>query len=546
MDFRVLGPLEVWTDGRRLELGGPRQRALLALLLLNANRVVSRDRLLEELWGEEGAAGGRHALNVTVARLRKALGGGNGRLLSRPPGYVLRVERDELDLERFEQLVDDGRRELVAGDAARAAATLREAESLWRGRPLADLEFEPFVRVDVDRLEELRLGAVEDRIDAEVELGRHAALVPELEALVAEHPLRERLRAQLMLALYASARQADALAVYADARRRLVDELGIEPSEPLRELQRRVLVQDPDLTPAAQSRWPSAPPRPRPARYPRRYLIALGALLPAAALAIVLTQGRTDRRPSPLVLKGGAMVLVDERSGGARLLPTGPDAGAVRYGEGSFWKLDDVGQVLRIDPRGFRLTQSIPVRPSGGGIAIGDGSVWVGERSQTLARIDPRYGTVAQRIRLRGSRTGTPVAVAFGAGSVWVAQGRSRVLRLDPATGRVEARFPVANAQVLAFGDGALWVAASDLGTLTKIDPATNTIAATARVGPWICCLTVGGGYVWATNDTGLWKISDAGEPVATIKLANEAGDVAYGDGALWVTVMDQLLRIGL
>ena len=180
MDFRILGPLEVRANGDRLALGGPKQRALLAILLLNADRVVSRDRLIEELWANDPPAAARHALDVNVSRLRKALGAnsaGGSLLVTRSPGYMLCIEPGELDLRRFERLVEDGRRAFEAGDAERAARALREAQDLWRGRPLADLEFEPFARVDVERLEELHLVAIEECIEAELALGRHRPLV---------------------------------------------------------------------------------------------------------------------------------------------------------------------------------------------------------------------------------------------------------------------------------------------------------------------------------------------------------------------------------
>jgi predicted ATPase/DNA-binding SARP family transcriptional activator len=250
MDFHILGPLEVRRDGDRLALGGPKQRALLAILLLNANRVVSRDRLIEELWADRPPAAARRALEVQISRLRKALGADGSEssvLLTRVPGYVLRVEPGALDLQRFERLLAQGRRALADGDPAGAASVLREAEGLWRGRPLADLEFEPFARVDIERLEELRLVALEERIEAELVLGRHVDLIAELEALVAEHPLRERLRGQLMLALYRCDRQAEALEVYRHGRRRLVEELALEPSPTLQRLQQAIMTQDAEL-----------------------------------------------------------------------------------------------------------------------------------------------------------------------------------------------------------------------------------------------------------------------------------------------------------
>ena len=249
LEFLVLGPLDVRFDGVSVRVGGPKQRALLALLLLSANRVVSRDRLIGELQGEQSTEAD-HVLRVQIWRLRKTLapeGVEEPRLAARPPGYLLRVEPGELDLDLFEQQVAAGRAALAEGDPARAAWLLREAESLWRGRPLADLEFEPFARVEVERLEEFRLAAMEERVDAELALGRHAALVGELEAAISEQPLRERLRAQLMLALYRCGRQAEGLAVYRQTREHLNVELGLEPGVALQQLERAILVQDPAL-----------------------------------------------------------------------------------------------------------------------------------------------------------------------------------------------------------------------------------------------------------------------------------------------------------
>jgi len=236
MQFRILGPLEVYDGDRLVSLAGA-QRSLLALLLLSANEVVSADRLIDELWGEEAPHSGRTALQVRVSQLRKALGEIGGRIITRAPGYLLRVDRDELDLYRFEQLVS----EADGAEPAEAAAKLREALDLWRGAPLVDLSYVSFAQPAIRRLEEMRLATVEKRVDAELELGREAELVGELETLVEEHPLRERFRAQLMLALYRCGRQADALATYRDARRVLVEELALEPSPPLRQLHQAIL-----------------------------------------------------------------------------------------------------------------------------------------------------------------------------------------------------------------------------------------------------------------------------------------------------------------
>ena len=245
MEFRILGPLEVWDEGGEVSLGGPKPRALLAVLLLHPNEVVPADRLIDELWGEDSPEDAAAALRVNVSRLRKALP--QDVLTTRSPGYVIRVEPDALDLHRFERLVDEGRSLLARGLAADASERLRDALSLWRGPALADFAYESFAQAAIARLEEIRLAAVELRIDADLALGRHDELVGELEALVAEHPLRERLRRYLMTALYRSGRQAEALDAYQDARRALVDELGIDPSPALQELERAILRQDPSL-----------------------------------------------------------------------------------------------------------------------------------------------------------------------------------------------------------------------------------------------------------------------------------------------------------
>lgn len=260
MEYGILGPLEVGCEGERIPLRGMRQRAILALLLLHANDVVSSDRLLDEVWADDLPETPRTALRVRISQLRKALGPGGGNIVTRPPGYSLRVDRGELDLHRFEDLVAEADR----ADPETAAALLREALGLWRGPALADFAYDSFARPAIVRLEELRRVVLERRIDADLALGRHSELVGELEALVAEHPFSERLRGQLMLALYRSGRQADGLAAYAKTRRTLIDELGIEPSRALQELERSMLQQDPALeleTPAVPHRSILVAPR---------------------------------------------------------------------------------------------------------------------------------------------------------------------------------------------------------------------------------------------------------------------------------------------
>lgn len=241
IELGILGPLEARRDGVSIRVGAAKERTLLAALLIRPNTVVLRDQLIEDLWGEEPPATAEHALEVYVSKLRQALG--REVVQTQGRGYVLTVQPEAIDAIRFERLVEEGRAGLAA-NAEDAAQTLRAALELWRGPALTDVAYEDFAQREIDRLEELRLTALEERIEADLRLGRHSELVAELEAAVDEHPLRERLRAQLMLALYRSGRQADSLEAFRDARETLVEELGLEPSGELRGLEAAILRQD--------------------------------------------------------------------------------------------------------------------------------------------------------------------------------------------------------------------------------------------------------------------------------------------------------------
>src|SRR5437016_4152491 len=285
MEFRLLGPLEVVDQGRPVSLGRGKHRALLALLLLHANEVVPASRLIDELWGETPPPTAGKIVRNYVSLLRKALGAEQELLQTRASGYCFVLGGSTLDLERFEQVVEAGRSALAEDDAARAAALLREGLALWRGPPLADFTYETFAQGEIARLEELRLGALEERIEADLRLGRHTELVAELEHLVGEHPHRERLREQLMLALYRSGRQAEALATYQEGRRALVSELGLEPGRALQELERAILAQDEtlELPPGARGSLPAVIRTRRGA-----VMVTVGAcVLLAAVIAVV-------------------------------------------------------------------------------------------------------------------------------------------------------------------------------------------------------------------------------------------------------------------
>jgi DNA-binding SARP family transcriptional activator len=246
LEFRILGPLEVIENGIPVPLGGPKQRAALAILLLHANRVVSIDRFADDLYAGAPPVTAVTQVQRQVSELRKAVGAGHA-IETRAPGYLIHTTMENLDLSRFEGQVNEAGRALARGDAQEAADLVREALALWRGVPLADLAYEPFAQLAASRLDEIRLAAHELLVDAKLALGRHGEVIPELTALVEQHPLRENLSAQLMLALYRSGRQPEALAVYRRAREALVGQFGIEPTPVLRALEHAILTHDPSL-----------------------------------------------------------------------------------------------------------------------------------------------------------------------------------------------------------------------------------------------------------------------------------------------------------
>ena len=288
MDFRILGPLEVVDSGSALPLGGRNQRTLLALLLLHAGEVVSSDRMIDALWGEEAPRTAQTSIQNSISRLRKLLG--SERLVTRSPGYELRLQGDLLDARRARELVGEAR----AAEPPERVRLMSEAEQLWRGPTLADFAYAGFAQAAIAQLEELRLGIVEERIDAELELGRDTELLGELEGLVADHPLRERLRGQLMLALYRAGRQADALHTYQEARRSLLEQLGIEPGPALQRLHGSILRQERALEGLVSAATPEDT-----LDEVSRALLA-GRLVPVLGAEIgVLAQGLTERFDYP-------------------------------------------------------------------------------------------------------------------------------------------------------------------------------------------------------------------------------------------------------
>ena len=491
--FHLLGPLEARRDGVPVELGPRKQRAVLALLLLNANRVVPTERLIDGLWGDAPPDTARSALQVYIAGLRKALGADGSVLRTSSPGYVLDVEAGTLDLDRFTSLGEEAR---AATDPARRVALLDGALALWRGEPLGDLATEPFATAAADRLEQLRLTALEERVEAELELGRHTQAIGELNRLVAAYPYHEPFRAQLMLALYRAGRQADALAAYRAARESSMTGLGLEPGPALKKLERAILEQDSSLD------APGAPPS-VPARRGRRW-VAVAALVALGAAAIV-----------------GAVALFRDSEGA---LTAPPNSVAV------------------IDPGLNRVTGVVPVGVEPGPVAVGDGAVWVGTLDdKTLQRVDPGSRTVAKTFTLDA----TPSGVAYGDDAVWIAHGLTgQVSRIDPELGGSTA-FEVAQTSLrsmgaIAYGAGAAWTVFSD-STFGRIDPGSGRLER-AYAGPRPSAVTEGGGWVWVVNagNSTVYRYSPETfleGPIGRVEsVGRRSTAVAYGQGFVWVT----------
>jgi DNA-binding SARP family transcriptional activator len=539
VEFRILGPLEVARPDRVVLLGARKQRALLAVLLLHANEVVTSDRLIDEVWGDEAPATAAKSVQIYVSQIRKGLRDGDPAadgdvLLTRAGGYVLNVAPGGLDAWRFERAVDEGRRALSGGDPERAARRLREGLGLWRGPPLADFRYDAFAQAEIARLEELRLGAVEERIEADLALGRHAGLVGELETLVAEQPLRERLRGQLMLALYRCDRQADALEVYRAGRLRLAEDLGLDPSPTLRRLEQAILAQSsalalperaagaaepavgaaPTASAPAALAAPAAPATPSelaaPAAPATPSVLAAPGVGASAGPAARSARGAPRRyghgqgRARLAIAAGGALLVLAAVAAGLKLAAPGRTTDARISAPLRF------NAVAAVDPRSGAITAAVPVPGRLGRLAAGPSALWVGsDDSRTVASVDPRTGRTTRTVAVGAF----PSDLAVGAGSVWVVDGHRGVLeRIHPGYGRVidrialgrpaGARAPPADRFAVdptsvAFGAGAVWVT-DGARRLLRVDPVRAHVAGRVDGGRPLTGVAVGAGAVWA------------------------------------------------
>lgn len=522
VEFRVLGSVEVIADGQPLALDGRKSRELLAFLLLHANEPVRATRIVDALWGDDAPLTVDASLRVAVSKLRKALEpiGARDSLETSPSGYVLRVEPDVIDASRFERLAAEGRASLEDERWADASARLADALELWRGDPFPEIATSEDAAAERRRLGSRCLDVRDDLTDARLALGRHEGLVPELESLLEQQPTRERRAAQLMLALYRSGRQADALDVYARTRATLLADLGLEPGPQLRELQGAVLRQDPALDlPVTQSLTQEGQTEAGSEFRTRRAVLLATAFVLGISVAAAVMWRIGNSSDISVTAVPNSVAVVDDSGRVLAAPPTGARPGDVVLADGSAWVASEEATITQVDVASRQIVRTIGLGFEPTGLAAGNGFVWaVGGYDHQLVRIDTSDGGVRLRIQFRerlgplpeGYERG-PAGVAVGPDGIWVSHG-------------VE---------------------------LTRFDARTGEVERTVRAGgPWASPIAVGNGYVWVAYDG---QLTEAGEQRSTpavdavalvnvdrttrIHLAGGAGDIEVADGYVWVAI---------
>ena len=531
----ILGPVEVIAGRRTIALGGSKARALLSILVLHVNETVSTDSLIEGLWGSDAPPTAPKMLQVQVSRLRRALGPDDV-LLTRTPGYTLRAAPEQVDLGRFEAKVAAARR-IPATEPGRAADALRDALGLWRGAPLSDVAGEPFASWAIPRLEELRLAIIEERIDLDLRAGRHQQLVGELRDLVAGHPYRERFAGQLMLALYRTGRQAEALDVFRRIRDRLAEELGIEPGPDLQRLQLDVLRQDPGLDAPAQPIGIAAPdraPRPPIAREPagpeavsptlgagpkprattRARLSGLVLVAGAAGIALLVLSSRLAIAPPtsgaeasmPVAAQDSVAIFDPVRNTLVDDVAAGHAPGAVVPLDASIWVASgDDHTVSQIDLASHRVVHTVGLGGVPTSLVAADGSVWIGNGfTGTLSRILTAYDQLSAPFYPDKTVAGL-IATAVGDGDLWVGLSDRTLLRMNSSSLHVQLAVPVPDRVLaIATSDDAAWTIHFRDHVVQRVDRATGALAPGIAVDGTPTAIVFADGSVWvATGDPG-------------------------------------------
>jgi DNA-binding SARP family transcriptional activator/ABC-type branched-subunit amino acid transport system substrate-binding protein len=568
IEFDVLGPLAVRRDGRPVPLGGGKRALLLALFLIEPGRPVARQRLIDELWGEQPPETAVTALQGLVSQLRRLLededavrDGSWKVLVGRGSGYGVSPADGTIDAHRFFAHMEQARDARDRGDHAGALAATDAALALWRGLPLLGLS-SPDIDAFAERCERARLDVLEDRADALLGLGRPREALAEVEPLIEGHPLRERLRAAQVVALYRCGRQVDALAALASARNRLRNELGLEPSPMLDELERRILNHDPALGPAG-------PPADAPRRGGSRVRIAVAALTAIAVVAagaVAFSTWRDDGAPTAAGISAGDQAVAIEAASGKAQASYAVGAGAVGLtsDDDAVWTLNaDDSTVTRIDLE-KRSTRTFGTGTTPVDLAAGDGALWVADGSRTRAqfvgpvvsavsKLDPANGSVVVTTGLEHSRTLTSNTarqqIVATPEAIFVVGSDFAISRLDPATGNITARSSDVRAIALASGRLGLW--ALEPTGLAHLDPATLRLLDRVPLASTnLSRLAVGVQSVWVTDSAAgtLWRVDPAGVRGAARTIALEPGidAVAVGSGSVWVASPEghQLIRI--
>jgi len=567
--FAVLGPLEVTRSGERLPLGGHQQRAVLALLLADPGTVVSLGRLGDALWGEETPSGFVTTVQTYVFHLREVLEPDRGHgapgkvLVTEPGGYRLDTCGSNVDTAIFERSVHSGRDALDRHDYEEASAELSRGLGLWRGEVLADVADLGFAVPIAARLETMRMIAQGLRIEAELALGRHAAALPEIDRLVAEHPLQEQLHEQRMTALYRLGRQSDALAAYREVRSRLNDELGIEPSPHLRQLHQAVLAQDPvlDWQPQTAPRSPvlaatrlDVRRSPRPAKPTGSPLPPVGPSPPrlaghrlqitSAATAVLLVTGlltllvgtRTQSSVPAFPANSVGSVNALGRLGDSVKVGLSPDG--LTYGAGSLWATNRAdGTVSRINLVTRAVVQTINVGALPTALTVAANDVWVVNFGDgTVSRINTVTNTVVDRVKVGNQ----PEAIASGPSGVWVANsGDGTIQRIDPSTGQAGRAVQVgADPDGIALDATALWVSNATDGTVLEIDPVTLQRGESVQVGggPRGIALTPGDVWVASQLSQSVTRINRTTGAVRRISVGEGPNSVQVAGDAVWVS----------
>jgi YVTN family beta-propeller protein len=541
IDFRILGPLEIVEHGRPVVVGAPKVRALLVVLLLHRGEVVSTDRLIDALWGDRASDTAVKTVQVYVSNLRKALG--DGLLLTRGHGYVLQIGAGQVDADRFEALATQGRRALESGDGWGAGALLREALALWRGPPLGEFAYEEFARSAISRLEEARLEALEDRIDADLGVGELAGLVAELEALVEEHPLRERLQGQLMLALYRSGRQAEALEHYRKARVTMVEQLGLKPGPRLQELERAILAHDPALDRPPQATRP--PPAAAGGSRRGGWLIAAaGAILLAALAGAAVKLSGSGSGSVRVRVPANSVAVIDPRGDSViASVSVGTRPGAIAFGSGSVWVANQDDQTIsRIDPATLQALPPLSVAEVPTGLAASSNAIWVAGASPDgsgalVSAINTVFDEVGPTERVGDVWGGGTVRVASQGDAVWVAPFGGLLSRLAPTNGRVVQQLdPNSGGAAIALGDGAVWLTDTEGDNVTRVDPSGLVKPIPVGNGPTGIAFGEGGVWVADSIDNTVVRIDPStGEVNPKIPVGTSPSGVVVGAGSVWV-----------